>query len=164
MVCGGSIRLAPGGVAPSSAGYVTVQQLRDRQTSIRAGGVLGACILVSLCFLRVLELMDFGGFWVSDVVRMGDYALVIPGAQCGCIWLLGGGQNLMNEVMGHSTCGAIGRDFMGAVAEVFQRFPHLQATLCDSLGCNVGEFVMLGPQIFANEVMGTWTCALTEGF
>lgn len=35
--------------------------------------------------------------------------------------------------------------------------PTLQAELYDSLGCNVGEFVMLGPHIFANEVMGAWT-------
>lgn len=54
FVCGGSIRLAPGGAAPSSTGHVTVQQLRDCETSIRAGGVFGASILVSLCFLRVL--------------------------------------------------------------------------------------------------------------
>lgn len=67
--------------------------------------------------------------------------------------------------MGHSPCGTIGRVVRGIVAEVFQGFPLCrQNCTIDSLGCNVGEFVMLGHHIFANEVMGTWTCGIIEGF
>ena len=35
----------------------------------------------------------------------------------------GRGQTLANEVMGHCTCGTIGRVVRDIVAEVFQEFP-----------------------------------------
>lgn len=45
----------------------------------------------------------------------GDDALDSPGGNVGEFWLLRGGKTLANEVMGHSTCGTIGRGLLGAL-------------------------------------------------